>query len=196
MDSESDRIFDRMRLHRLMEKHPDWSNKRFADETGKSDGWVRKWKSRLANPTENTFKKYLSKSRAPQTIWCKTPDEVFSGLPSLPKVPEMVQPNAWLDDYHGRVFRRRISSNGTIQVDRQTYYVDTKHHKQRVLVHLDAENEVFFISCDDEVIKRVDIKELLPHEMDFQSYLFAMKQEARTIDLHRLKTWYKIGDIA
>lgn len=76
MDSESERIFDRMRLHQLMKKHPDWSDKHFAQEIGKSDGWVRKWKARLENPTENSFKMYLSQSRAPKTIWRETPDEV------------------------------------------------------------------------------------------------------------------------
>jgi hypothetical protein len=30
--------------------------------------------------------------------------------------------------------------------------------------------------------------------MDFQSYLVALKQEARTIDWHRSTTWYKTND--
>jgi len=124
------------------------------------------------------------------------PDEVFPDLPQLPYVPEIVSPNSWLDAYHGRVFRRRVGSNGTIQVDQHTYYVDSKLHRQPVLVHLDAENEAFFISCDDTVLKKCDIKGRLADEMDFQSYLLALKQEARRIEWHRLTTWYKTGDIA
>lgn len=432
MDTESERIFDRMQLHRLMEQHPDWCNTQLAVEVGKSEGWVRKWKDRLTNPIHNNFRMYLSQSRAPKTIWRKTgdevkavigqlreelsetyhrkagpklilyelrqlddlksaghfvpnsersigkvlnelgyiapkykrnriplklpapmeewemdfgqirldgdtifeffivvdrgtsrviylegsegynaesaleavarllvihglpkrlrfdrdsrlvgawtrdsypsplirflrvlgiepvvcppyrpdkkpivertiqtlksewlarhapktladayevlpgfqhyhnaqrvhqgqacrnhiPDEVFPDLPQLPYVPEIVSPNSWLDAYHGRVFRRRVGSNGTIQVDQHTYYVDSKLHRQPVLVHLDAENEVFFISCDDTVLKKCDIKGRLADEMDFQSYLLALKQEARRIEWHRLTTWYKTGDIA
>jgi hypothetical protein len=45
-------------------------------------------------------------------------------------------------------------------------------------------------------LKQTEIHGLLPDEMDFQSYLVAMKQEARTIDWHRHTTWYKVGDMA
>ena len=144
------------------------------------------------------FLHYHNAQRMHQGQACNNqiPDEAFPELPPLPQLPDTVKPNAWLQAYHTRIFRRRISSNGTIQVDRYTYYVNTKRHKQRVLVHLDAEQEAFFISCDDEVLKRVDIQGLLPDEMDFQTYLLVMKQEARTVEWHRLTTWYKPGDIA
>jgi hypothetical protein len=70
------------------------------------------------------------------------------------------------------------------------------YRKQRVLVHLDAEQQVFCVSCDNEVVKRLEIRGLLPETMDFQSYLVALKQEARTIERHRLTTRYKSGEVA
>ena len=44
MDKESCRIFDRMYLHRLMAKHPDWSNARLAREIDFAEqmmAWLR-----------------------------------------------------------------------------------------------------------------------------------------------------------
>jgi hypothetical protein len=432
MDSESERIFERMQLHRLIDLHPDWTNQHLADELGKSEGWVRKWRDRLLNTPHPKFKMYLSQSRAPKTFWRETPTEVktiigdmrvelseqyhrkagpklilhelrkredlrdadyyvpnsertvakilremgyvvpkchrerqplvlpapneewemdfgqirideatifefflvvdrgtsrvvylegstgynaetaleavarlllvhglpkrlrfdrdsrfvgswtrdsypsplirflrvvnvepvvcppyrpdkkpfvertiktlkrewlakfspatlaeayevlpgfvhyhnaqrvhqgracnnqipdvaFPDLPPLPTLPETVQPNRWLEAYHGRVFRRRISSNSTIQVDRYTYYIDDDYSKQQVLVHLDAKKQVFFVSCDDQVLKPVEIRGLLPETLDFQSYLVALKQEARTIEWHRHITWYKRAEDA
>src|SRR5687767_1985216 len=76
MDSESERIFERMQLHRIIDLHPDWTNQHLADELGKSEGWVRKWRDRLLNPSQQNFKMYLSQSRAPKTIWRETPTEV------------------------------------------------------------------------------------------------------------------------
>jgi len=32
--------------------------------------------------------------------------------------------------------------------------------------------------------------------MDFQTYLIAMKAEARSIEQHRFALWYKMGDAA
>ena len=76
MDCESERVFERMQLHRLMEQHTDWTNQHFADVLNKSEGWVRKWRYRFLNTPKHHFKMYLSQSRAPKTIWRETPNEV------------------------------------------------------------------------------------------------------------------------
>jgi hypothetical protein len=37
---------DRVHLQRLLEEHPDWKKRRYAEATGRSVGWVKKWKKR------------------------------------------------------------------------------------------------------------------------------------------------------
>ncbi|MEM9954993.1 MAG: helix-turn-helix domain-containing protein [Chloroflexota bacterium] len=69
MDSESERIFNRMQLHRLLEKVPNWSDQRLANELGQSESWVRKWRHRFNQVEDKVFTMYLSQSRAPKTIW-------------------------------------------------------------------------------------------------------------------------------
>ena len=123
------------------------------------------------------------------------PDEAFPSLPILPELPEMVDPDAWLWADHQRLFRRRITSNGTVQIDKDTYYIDHRRAKTDVLIYLDAQQQRFRVIQDDEVIVNLDIKGLHRAPMDFQSYLVKMKHEARSIEMHRFMTWYRIGDV-
>jgi len=76
MDTESQRIYDRMTLHRLIEAHPDWSLRQYAREVGRDVRWVWKWEQRLASAPERHFSMYMSQSRAPKTRPRQTPNEV------------------------------------------------------------------------------------------------------------------------
>lgn len=124
------------------------------------------------------------------------PNEAFPSLPTLPHLPDTVDPDAWLEADHQRLFRRRITSNGTIQIDKHIYYVDIKRAKTNVVVYLDAHNKRFHVVQEDTVIAVLDIKGLHHEPMDFQTYLIQMKQEARSVEMHRLMTWYQVGEVA
>ena len=45
MDPESQLIYDRMTLHRLMLTHPDWKTDQYVEEIGRSEKWVRTFRS-------------------------------------------------------------------------------------------------------------------------------------------------------
>lgn len=136
--------------------------------------------------------------RPPQGRACqnRTPDEAFPSLPVLPQLPEIVQADSWLKAYRGRVYRRRVSIAGTIQIDCHLYSVGTAYAKQDVLVHLDTEQACFFVSSGANVLKRLPLKGLYGGEMDFSSYLIAMQAEAQTVEYHRHLWWEKLGEIA
>ena len=125
----------------------------------------------------------------------QTPDEAFPNLPSLPVIPDTVDPDRWIQAQHRRVFRRRISSNGTIQIDKHVYYVDAKRAKTNVMVYLDARQKAFYVIQDQQVLATLEIKGLQHESMDFQSYLWQMKREARSIEIHRLMRWYRRGEV-
>jgi hypothetical protein len=76
MDTESERIYDRMCLHKLMEKHPNWMPAQLATALGRSERWARKWVRRLKAVTEPGFRMYLSQSRAPKKRSRQTPEVV------------------------------------------------------------------------------------------------------------------------
>lgn len=127
----------------------------------------------------------------------QTPDKAFPNLPRLPDLPQEVAPNHWLKVAHGRVFRRRIRANGTIQVDKHTYYVDQKLAKQRVLVHLDGHNRCLHVTLDGKLIpKPLPLKDIHPDHMDLQDYLLVLQQEAMSIASYRHRVWMQSGEVA
>ena len=127
----------------------------------------------------------------------RTPDDAFPQLPSLPQLPDGVQPNAWLNDYHGKVFRRRIRANGTIQIDKHIYYLDYKLKKQQVLVHLDADKRSFWVSLDGVILsKKLPIQGLHPQHMNLQDYLRALQREAMSIAHYRRMRWRQTAETA
>lgn len=127
----------------------------------------------------------------------RTPDEAFPRLPQLPQLPERVKPNDWLRQQHGRVFRRRIRANGTIQVDKHVYYVDESLAKQGVLVHLDAHDRCLRLTLEGKVLPKVlALKGLHDDVLALQTHLKLLKEEAVSIARYREMLWMQTGDIA
>ncbi len=144
------------------------------------------------------FPHYYNHTRPHQGQACQNqpPDIAFPALPTRPNLPDTLNPDPWLEDRHGYGYRRRVTSNGTIMIDKHVYYIGQAHAKHQVIVHVDAHQQQFFVTCDGELIKQLDILGLYHQAMDFQSYLIAMKAEARSIERHRLTMWYRVGDVA
>jgi len=127
----------------------------------------------------------------------RTPDEAFPQLLILPFPPDEVQPNTWLHAQHGRVFRRRIRANGTIQVDKHVYYVDKQLTKRSVLVHLDATKRCLWVTVDGVALaKLLPLKDLHDEQMPLFDYLKVLQQEAMSIAYYREMTWRQSGEVA
>jgi len=125
------------------------------------------------------------------------PDEAFPRLPSLPQLPDQVNPNRWLEVEHGRVFRRRVRANGTIQVDKHTYYIGTEFAKQAALVSLNGFIPCFYVRVNGRLLdKTIPIKDLYPEQLDLQDYMVQIEQEAISIARYRQMVWQKSGDAA
>jgi hypothetical protein len=92
MDTESQRIYDRMRLHKLMEKHPNWMPAQLAAELGRSERWARKWGRRFQAVTEPSFKMYLSQSRAPKSRSRQTPEVVKDAICGYRSLSHIIVP--------------------------------------------------------------------------------------------------------
>jgi transposase InsO family protein len=75
----------------------------------------------------NLYRHFYNHERANQSLACgnRPPYEAFPVLPTLPQLPEQVDPDAWLNQYHRRVFRRRVGANGLMSVGGTTTTSDT-----------------------------------------------------------------------
>lgn len=146
-----------------------------------------------------TFPQYHNSERIHIGRACRgqTPDEAFPNLPTLPELPQTIETNRWLQIEHGRVFRRRIRSNGTIQVDKYTYYIDRNLAKRPVLVHLDGNNCSFRLTLDGKPHPKIlTVKNLHPDKMDLQDYLKALQEEAMSIARYRHRMWMQSNEVA
>jgi hypothetical protein len=83
MDTESQRIYDRMRLHRQMGEHPSWNAAQLAEAIGRSARWGRKWVTRLKSETSPSFKMYQSQSCAPKRRPRQTEEPVKEAICTL-----------------------------------------------------------------------------------------------------------------
>ena len=146
-----------------------------------------------------SFPEYYHTKRRHQGRACKgkTPDQAFPTLPPTRTVPDVINPNLWLEHEDGRIYRRRVNKNGMIQIDKYQYYVGTQHARVQVLVHMNADKKLFHIEDGKNVLITHPIKGLHDEKMmDFQSYLITMKIEARSAERHRFNMWHRHEDVA
>jgi hypothetical protein len=144
------------------------------------------------------FKDYYHRQRRHFGRACggKTPDQAFPELPTLPEIPQTVQPNSWLQHYHRRFYRRRVNSHGSIQIDKSTYYVGSQYAKRPIWVMLDAEVRRFYVIEDGQVLKSLPIQSLMAEESKLSDYVEALRSEARSIERWRQMRWGQVGEIA
>ncbi len=122
------------------------------------------------------------------------PSVAFPVLPALPQLPEQVAPDIWLKSVNGRVYRRRVNSDGTIQIDRHTYSIGARYTGKLVLVHVDANRQALYVTLDGQVVKSHPVQGLYGRALPFWDYFKLIQAEAQTIELHRLASWARMGD--
>ncbi|MBV7326739.1 integrase core domain-containing protein [Chloroflexi bacterium TSY] len=71
---------DRQRLRELLQEEASWTNKQLAELTGRSVGWVKKWKRRLAGTRANDLSALCSQSRRPQTAGSPVSQRVIDAI--------------------------------------------------------------------------------------------------------------------
>ena len=133
-----------------------------------------------------TFRDFYNHERPHQGLSChnQPPLSAFAELPMLPAVPDQIDPDAWLQAYHGRIYRRRVSASGAVMVDKYTYHIGRRYAGQAIALHLDARQQALHVVGGGQRVKKVDLKGLHRGSMDFQDYLKVMLLEARSIEQH------------
>ena len=71
-------------------------------------------------------------------------------------------------------------TNGTVTVDRVSYYVDQAWAGKYVSLQLDAAQRVFVVEYREQAIKQVPLKQLVGEQLSLEVYLELITVEART----------------
>ena len=99
---------------------------------------------------------------------------------SRPRVPERVDPDRWLNDFHGRSYRRHVDSRGAIRLWKQTYYIGKAFKNQTVRIRLDAATKSIQAEIAGQLNKQIPLKGLYGREMEYLDFLAIMGDEARS----------------
>ncbi len=130
----------------------------------------------------DTFVQHYNHERPNQALSCgnQPPRVAFAELPSLPPVPAVVDPDAWLHHVDGQHFIRKIRANGTILLDDVSYYIKQALAGHYIDVSLDASHQELVIWHQHQPIKRLAIKGLHKTRMPFEQFVTVMAQQARS----------------
>lgn len=128
------------------------------------------------------YVQFYNHERPNQALSCgnRPPFTAFLTLPCCPRLPDRIDPDRWLLAVHNRVYKRRVEANGSVQVDRQKYYVSRRLRGCYVLIRVDAHQQTFHVEVDGREIKVLLIKGLFHGEIDLVDYLEIMQQQAES----------------
>jgi transposase InsO family protein len=134
------------------------------------------------------YRDHYNHERPNQARSCQNqpPSTAFPDLPVLPRLPEQVEPDRWLDSIDGKIYQRRIGPNGTVKVDKYRYYIQQKLRGQLVLLKVDAPQKRFEIFFQGQQLKRMPIRGLHRETVSLQDYLRQICEEAVSEERQRL----------
>jgi hypothetical protein len=149
--------------------------------------------SEVAELTE-AFLTHYKRERPNQARSCgnQPPRVACPAFPTLPKVPETVDPDCWLVQVDKRAFARTIRAGGDLTINHQDYYVSRKLAGQRVTCWVNVAEKQFDIWQSGGRIESVPIKGLHGQTMPFQDYVALMKREARSEYQQYLRTHLRL----
>ncbi|MBO0783797.1 MAG: transposase family protein [Ktedonobacteraceae bacterium] len=128
------------------------------------------------------FASHYNWQRPHQGISCgnRPPRVAFPTLPSLPKVPDLVNPDAWLSQVKGQHLVRRVNRQGFVKVDLSPYYISSKLAGQKVTLSIQAREQSLQVVYPQEYRRSLPLKGLHQRALPYQEYLALMQREAST----------------
>lgn len=103
----------------------------------------------------------------------------FATLPELPAVPDLVDPDRWLQVRDGLSLVRKVRRDGTVRVDLKSYYVSRALAGQQVALHLSAPKRAWLVVHEYQVLKTLPLKGLSGQALRFEAFVQQMRSQAR-----------------
>jgi transposase InsO family protein len=127
------------------------------------------------------FAQHYNWSRPHQGRSCgnRPPRVVFATLPELPAVPDLVDPDRWLQVSDGLSLVRTVRHDGTVRVDLKSYYVSRALAGQHVTLHLSAPKRAWLVVHEHQVLKTLPLKGLTGQAVRFEAFVQLMMGQAR-----------------
>jgi hypothetical protein len=128
-----------------------------------------------------SFLHHYNEQRPHQGRSCgNQPPRVACPSPPLPAVPEIIDPDRWLERVNGQALVRKVESDASLTINHERYYVSRELAGQQVTCFINAPEKPFEIWQAGSHVKSLPIKGLYGKIMPFDEYVGLMKQEARS----------------
>jgi hypothetical protein len=95
-------------------------------------------------------------------------------------VPDLVNPDAWLNHVQEQHLVRRVNRQGFVKVDLYPYYISSKLAGQRVTLSIQAKEQSLQVVYPQEYRRSLPLKGLHQRAMPYQEYVTLMQREAST----------------
>ena len=127
-----------------------------------------------------TYARHYNYERPHQGISCdnQPPRLALPDAATQRRLPEIVNPDAWLKVAAKKPYGRRVNANGSIQIGGYRYYVSKKLAKREVLLRLHPQEKQLLVYVDDCCRKRIPLKGLYEGELPLADYIESIQKEA------------------
>src|SRR5438874_5728707 len=94
-----------------------------------------------AREVTEAFVLHYNEERPNQALSCgnQPPRVAFPALPSLPPLPEWVDPDRWLRLVDGQCYVPKVRRNGTVTIEGDNYYLDQRLAGQYMTLRVRAD---------------------------------------------------------
>jgi len=110
----------------------------------------------------------------------RPPRVAFPHLPSLPRVPDVVNPDAWLSQVKDQHLVRKVNRQGFVKVDLYPYYISSKLAGQKVTLSIQTRKQELELVYPQEYRRSLPLKGLHQRALPYPEYLELMQREAAT----------------
>jgi hypothetical protein len=141
----------------------------------------------------DTYLKHYNEERPNQARSCQNqpPRIAFPDAKTDRRLPHTIDPDHWLVAASRRMYRRRVTNNGSIQIGGHRYFIRRDLAKQEVALRLDPQEKQFQVFDGQTLIKTMPLKGLYHGRMETADYIGYICQEAvseaRRLAAHRRK---------
>lgn len=128
------------------------------------------------------FLQHYNEERPHQGRSCNNqpPRQAFPILPPRPPVPELVDPDRWVDALDGSRYVRKVRADTSVQLERQHYYVSQALVGQSVTLVIHATDRSVGIEHGGKEVKRVPLQGSGQPACSFEQFVEQLCEEART----------------
>ena len=128
----------------------------------------------------DAYRHHYNYERPSQARSCgnQPPRVAFPNAQTCRFLPTAVDPDHWLQAASKRLYRRRVTHNGSIKIGGHRYYIGKLFLKQEVALRVAASEKQLWVYDGQKLFKKIPLKGLYHGRLELADYIDCICQEA------------------